>query len=243
MSAPIALVTGASQRIGRALTEHLHGIGYRVVIHYHSNADKAEAFAEELNRQRPQSAITLQADLQNPQEIEALITAFRQKHERLDLLINNASMFEPDPSAGDILEHYQSLQDINTRAAFLLSRKFTRLLKLSHGNIINLVDIYADRPLQSHTAYSISKAGLAMLTRSLAVELAPQIRVNGIAPGAILWPHDPPSSEAQQQLLSKIPLGRLGSMEAIVHTLHFLIHCDYVSGQIIPVDGGRSITI
>lgn len=252
--APVALITGASQRIGRAITQSLHEHNYRVVIHCHKNVQHAQMLANNLNLIRENTATTYQANLGNPDEIEALAQHALQKWNRLDVVINNASVFEPDMAeygsdvqSSEILKQWQETNDLNVRGAFLLSRILNPAIQKTAGSIINLVDIYGKHPLKSHSIYSISKAGIAMLTKSLALELAPKVRVNGISPGAILWPTNETGSEEigqhHQKILNKVPLARLGSSEAIVETVHYLLRCDYITGQIIKVDGGRSIAI
>lgn len=241
---PVALVTGASQRIGRAIIESLHNDNYRVVIHFHQNEQAAIALAKQLNQIKPETAIAFAADLNHPDEIEKLARQAARQWGRLDVLVNNASVFKPNPSElNDTLDLLQQSMDINVRAAFILTRLLQAELTKSQGNIINLVDIYSERPLASHSVYCISKAAIAMLTKSQALELAPDIRVNGISPGAILWPENQVNSQQQQSILEKIPLARLGSTTAITETIHYLLRCDYITGQIIRIDGGRSIVI
>jgi len=243
-SFPVALITGASQRIGRAIAESLHQHNYRVLVHYHHNEQKACALTAQLNQIRPGSARSIQADLNSPADIQELASQAAGAWNRLDLLINNASIFTADESTlDDMLNLFQQSIDVNVRAALLLSRELQSALKKNQGSIINLIDIYSERPLRSHCIYSVSKAGMEMLTKSLALEMAPEIRVNGISPGAILWPSIEPDEQHQQQLMAKIPLERLGSTADIVSTIHYLRQCDYITGQIIKVDGGRSIVI
>ena len=239
----VALVTGAADRIGAALVRDLHQHGYRVLIHYRSKREQAEALASELNQQRPNSVVTIQADLADAKAVSQLTETAAQTFGSLSLLINNASVFAPDPAEPLATEFWDHTLDTNVRAPWLLARALAPELKRQQGSIINLIDIYADHPLARHSAYNSSKAGLAMLTKSLALELAPDIRVNGIAPGAILWPEPAPSLEKQQSILGKIPLGRIGSPAAIVEAARFLLSCDYITGQIIKIDGGRSLAI
>lgn len=245
----VALITGASQRIGKAITKNLHDTGYCVIIHFYKNEQAAQDLATRLNQQRENSAIALQANLKQTEEVTTLAEKAQAHWGRLDLLINNASTFEADKATEALKTvQWQDIIDTNLRAAWLLSNLLKTSLTKHHGSIINLVDIYAERPLKSHSIYSTSKAGIAMLCKSLALEFAPYIRVNGIAPGAILWPsNQEESSETQlthqQVILNKIPLKKLGSTKAITETVQFLIRCDYISGQVINVDGGRSINI
>lgn len=239
----VALITGAADRIGAAMAKALHQHGYNVLIHYRSKHEQAQALSNELNQQRPDSALTLQADLSDAASVAKLAEAATRSLGRLDLLINNASVFAPDPTESVPIEFWTHTLDTNLRAPWLLARALAPELKQRQGNIINLIDIYADHPLSRHSIYNTSKAGLSMLTKAMALELSPEIRVNGIAPGAILWPDLPPSLEKQQTILSKIPLGRIGNPAAIVAAMRFLLNCDYITGQIIKVDGGRSLAI
>ena len=246
---PIALITGASQRIGKAITEKLHDMGYCVIIHFHKNEQAAQNLATHLNQQRTNSAITLQANLKQAEDIAKLAKMALAHWGKLDLLVNNASAFEADiTTEPQSTIQWQDIIDTNLRAAWLLSNTLKTSLAKHQGCIINMVDIYAERPLKSYSIYSISKAGIAMLCKSLALEFAPDIRVNGISPGAILWPDiQEESTETQlahqQAILNKIPLAKLGSTKAITEAVQFLIRCDYISGQVINVDGGRSINI
>ena len=235
---PIAFISGASQRIGRDLALHFHAHGYTVGIHYHRSGHAANALAKTLNQTRQNSAFVQSCDLSQPDDVDVMTRMLTTSLPRLDLLINNASIFVPDTSAG-----WDTTLNTNTRAHYQLSTGFRPLLKKAQGSIINLIDIYAHRPLRHHSIYCASKAASEMLTKSLALEFAPDVRVNGIAPGAILWPEKDLSEQAKQALLDKIPLGCLGSTEAITLTADYLHRCDYISGQVISVDGGRSITL
>ena len=255
---PVALITGASQRIGKAISESLHEMNYCVIIHFHQNEQLAQALATDLNQKRAHSAVAIKADLRKSDELNHLVKMAQAHWGRVDVLINNASIFEPDntvhhetPTNQTIInqtKQWQHIIDTNIRSAWLLSNALHPSLNEHDGCIINLVDIYANRPLKSHSIYSISKAGISMMSQSLALEFAPTVRVNGISPGAILWPSsEKEASDSQkthqQEILNKIPLAKLGSTKAITKAVHFLIECDYITGQIINVDGGRSITI
>ena len=242
---PVALVTGASKRLGRAMVEHLHSKGYCVIVHYGTDTAAANTLAQQLNALRRDSAQAIPANLSNPSDIKSLADSCLDCWGRLDVLINNASMFKADTTQFDAAL-WQQQNAVNTMAPYALSRYLQPALTESKGNIINMVDIYAERPLHAHHSYCASKAGVGMLVKSLAIELAPDVRVNGIAPGAILWPElpsDENNSDYQQALLNKIPLQRLGSIQAIVSALAFILDCDYLDGQVINIDGGRSITI
>lgn len=242
----VALVTGAALRLGAATAEHLHARGLRVIIHCRSHKAEADALATRLNQRRPDSATVLQADLTDPEAIDKLATKACAHWQRLDVLVNNASVFYPTPTESTSLADWETIMHSNLRAPFLLGQACVPALRESHGCIINLIDIYAERPLADHPVYCASKAGLAMLTRSWARDLAPEIRVNGVSPGAILWPeqHDAVSTEYQNQILDATSLKRTGNADDIAGAIAYLA-CDapYVTGQILAVDGGRSLNI
>lgn len=245
MQRPVALITGASKRIGRAIAEHLHTQGFAIIIHYLHSEDDAQHLADKLNRLENNSACAIRCDLQRSEHVIEFSAQALSKWGRLDLLVNNASIFETDQLSNpqDQSAQFHEIFNTNVLANTLLSTCLKNALKETKGNIINLIDIYAERPLSQHTIYSTSKAACEMLTKSLANELAPEIRVNGISPGAILWPDNDMPSEQKQKIMAKIPLQRLGSTQAIVDAVSFLLACDYITGQVIAIDGGRSITI
>lgn len=247
----VALVTGAAKRIGAEITRLLHAAGYNLVIHYNKSVDPAQALINELNSERADSAVGLPADLNDYQQVINLAQQCVAQWQRLDLLVNNASSFFPTPIGNATNADWDNLINSNLKAPFFLSQSLAPSLKQSHGCIINIADIYAQRPLKNHSIYSIAKAGNMMLTQSLAQELAPTVRVNGIAPGAILWPEDyykkteeQLSDENKEKMLSRIPLQQRGQVQDIAKTVLFLAKdSPYITGQIITVDGGRSITI
>lgn len=246
--AKVALVTGSAQRVGAAIIKELHNRGWRVIIHYRHSEQAALTLAEHLNSQRADSALTIQLDLQQPLAAQQLAAQALSLTGRIDALINNASTFYPTPIGAASLDAWDDLFASNARAPFFLSQALAPALKQHHGCIVNIVDIHASRPFKQHTVYCMAKAALAMMTMSLAKELAPDIRVNGVAPGAILWPEDnTPSaiaSTTQQQILASVPLARSGSPEDIARTVAFLIEdAPYITGQIIAVDGGRTHTL
>ncbi len=243
MTPPVALITGSAKRIGRGIAETLHRRGFNVVLHYQLSETAAEELADSFNATRSNSACIIKADLRDDKAVRELANQARHMWGSVSLLVNNASRFEPDLTDLPDPEIWQQTMAINVQAPHLLASSLAPELRQNRGNIINLIDIYAERPLEGHSLYSSSKAALDMLTKSLAIQLAPDVRVNGIAPGAILWPENGMDSESQKRLLKKIPLARLGSVEAICRTLEYLIDCDYITGQVIRVDGGRSITI
>ena len=238
----VVLVTGAARRIGAAIVTRLHENGARVAIHYRSSADAADALAQRLNTVRPESAATFQADLLDTARLAPLIDDVVAWSGRLDGLVNNASTFYPTPVGTITEDHWTDLMGSNLKAPLFLSQAAAPHLRRHQGAIINLVDIHAQRPLRNHPVYGPAKAGLAMLTRALAKDLAPAIRVNGVSPGAILWPEEGMSDSAQQTILRQVPLERPGDPADIAGCVLYLLRdANYVTGQIIAVDGGRSI--
>lgn len=242
LSGQTALITGAAQRIGAAIATELHNQGMDILLHYRHSKSEAEKLKQHLQQQRPDSVRLLQADLNDTKLLPALIDEAQKMNRRLDLLVNNASSFYPTPIGEATEAQWDDLIGSNLKAPLFLSQAAAPLLREHNGSIINLVDIHALRPLKAHPIYSIAKAGNAMMIKSLARELGPEIRVNGIAPGAILWPEQGLSEEARQTILDRTALKRPGSEADIVSTLLFL-HRDapYITGQIIPVDGGRTL--
>ena len=240
----IALVTGASRRIGAKIVRGLHAAGYRVLLHYHRSEDEARQLAKELNAERPGSILALRADLDDTAALGELVRRAIDAWGHLDALVNNASTFYPTPLGTVTESQWDDLLGSNLKAPFFLCQAAAPYLARRQGAIVNLVDIYAERPLKGYLAYSIAKAGLAALTRSLAVELAPDVRVNGVAPGAILWPEQADGGQTQADILARIPLARSGSPADIAGAVRFLLEdTPYITGQIIAVDGGRSVFI
>lgn len=237
------LITGAARRVGATLAQTLHQAGMNIVLHYRNSLGEAEQVHRELNLRRKESAILLQADLLDNDTLESLISRATVAWDRLDVLINNASSFYPTP-VGKITEpQWNDLMGTNLKAPLFLSQAAAPHLQACNGCIINITDIHADRPLKNYTVYSIAKAGLVMLTKSMARELAPEIRCNAIAPGAILWPESEDYAHTQQEIIARTALKRQGSPEDIARTALFLIRdADYITGQIISVDGGRTLT-
>lgn len=237
-----ALVTGAARRIGASIAERLHAEGANVAIHYRQSKTDADEFCARLNAIRTNSARLFQADLNVASELVGLVDALMEWSGRLDILVNNASSFYPTPLGQITEENWSDLVGSNLKAPLFLSQAAAPHLRASHGNIINIVDIHAYRPLREHAIYGAAKAGLAMLTRSLAKELAPDVRVNGVAPGAISWPENGMSDSVKQDILEQIPLQRTGAPEDIASCAIYLVRdATYVTGQIIAVDGGRSL--
>lgn len=238
---PVALITGSAKRLGKHIACQLHQAGYRVIIHYNQSESDASNLSASLNQQRPHSATTLQADLLHHDEITQLASNALSCFNRLDVLVNNASSFYPTPLPGATLEHWDDLFGSNVKAPYFLAQALAPALSAHNGCIINMVDIHASQPLQDHSIYCMAKAALLMMTKSLARELAPTIRVNGIAPGAILWPSNELDEEDKAAILQQIPLQRVGTPDDIASTVLFLLQSPYISGQIIAVDGGRSL--
>jgi pteridine reductase len=238
----VVLVTGAARRIGAALVRGFHAAGARVVIHCHRSAREAEQLRDELEATRARSAIIAVADLLDEQAPPAIIESTIAAFGRLDVLVNNASTFYPTPLGQITSAHWNDLMGSNLRAPLFVSQAAAPHLRRTHGLIVNMIDIHAQRPLPEYPLYSTAKAGLVMLTRALARELGPEVRVNGIAPGPILWPDGGVDAKLQAEIVSKTLLKRTGSPEDIVRTALFLAgDASYITGQIIAVDGGRSV--
>lgn len=240
---PVALVTGGSRRIGAAICRALHGNGYNIVVHYHRSQGAAQALADELNLRRAGSVKMFQADLNDLTQVAALAAFSSSAWNRIDALINNASSFFATPLGEATEQDWDNLINSNVKAPYFLSAALAGSLAEQSGAIINIADIFAERPMPKHSIYSIAKAGNSMLTKALALELAPKVRVNGIAPGAILWPEDQQGQEiVDQSKLASIPLERLGGAESIADAVLFLLtRAPYITGEIIRVDGGRSL--
>lgn len=235
------LITGAANRIGARIARTLHQSGANLIIHYRHSDEAALSLAKELNALRADSTVTLQADLSDLAAIPTLAQNAADAFGKLDILINNASSFYPTAMGEINQQHWQDLMSSNFQAPLFLSQACHPYLRDSRGIIINMLDIYASTPLKNHSLYCCAKAANQMLVKSLALELAPEVRVNGIAPGAILWPEqsDAANADTQQAILDQIPLGRTGNPESIAQTALFLINNDYLTGEVIRVDGGR----
>jgi pteridine reductase len=238
----VALVTGAARRIGAAIARRLHGAGAKVVLHYRGTENEAAQLEKELNAARAGSALKLKGDLLAPVAPKALVDATLQRFARLDILVNNASAFFPT-AVGEIeASHWEELIGSNLRAPLFLAQAAAPQLALAGGAIVNIADIHAERPLKGYVVYSIAKAGLAALTRSLALELAPGVRVNAVAPGAIAWPEDGQFDPGERaRIIASTPLARIGTPEEIAQAVHFLATAPFVTGQVLAVDGGRSV--
>lgn len=236
------LITGAARRIGAALARGFHSEGANVCIHFHRSAPEAEQLRDELNRARSGSAVAIGADLLDLEALPRLVGQALSAFGRLDVLINNASTFYPTALGSVTANHWDDLMGTNLRAPLFLAQAAAEALRSSQGLILNMIDIHAQRPLPKHPVYSTAKAGLIMLTRSLARELGPEVRVNGIAPGPILWPEGGVDATLKQEIIDKTLLKRSGSPADIVRTaLFFAKDAPYITGQILAVDGGRSV--
>ncbi len=238
-----ALVTGGARRVGAQIVRHLHAHGANVLIHCHRSTTAADELARTLNAVRANSAAVVSLDLLQIEQLGSLIEHAQRMFGGLDILVNNASTFYPTPIGHITLEHWRDLLGSNLQAPLFLSQAAAPELSRRQGLIINIVDIHGVRPLREYSTYSVAKAGLIMLTKSLARELAPQVRVNGIAPGPVMWPEDGLiDAAAQQKILARTPLQRAGSPEDIARAaVFFAIDAPYVTGHIMPVDGGRSV--
>ena len=236
----VALITGGARRLGAAITNRLHADGYRVAIHCQQSRAEADALVVQLNERRADSALALCADLRDPQAPAAMLVALAARWGRLDALVNNAAVFHSQVLAAATLEDWNATLEVNLRAPFLLAQAASGLLASAGGSIVNLTDIYADRPKAGFAIYCTAKAGLAGLTRALARELAPAVRVNAVAPGAILWPAGA-AEAAQDALIERTPLRRCGEPVDVAGAVAYLLGATYVTGQTIAVDGGRSL--
>ena len=242
LAGKVALVTGAARRVGAAIARELHAAGASVALHYRGSDADAAALEGELNAVRAGSALRIQADLLQAGAEVALVGAVLARFERLDCVVNNASTFYATRLGAIEARHWDELVGANLRAPLFLAQAAAPALRAARGAIVNIVDIHADRPLKDYPVYSIAKAGLGGLTRSLALELAPEVRVNGISPGAIAWPEDGQFDAAERErVIASTRLARIGSPAEIARAVRFLCIAEFVTGQILAVDGGRSV--
>lgn len=242
MTNKVAFITGSAKRLGANTAAHLHNLGFNVILHCNTSPDEATQLLERLNTIRANSAQLVQGDLCDERQLQQIAEQAVNAFGRLDALINNASAFYPTP-VGSITElDWQVLVGSNMKAPLFLSQFCHDMLAQNQGVIINMVDIHADRPLKEHTVYCMAKAALVAMTKSLAQELAPHVRVNGVAPGAILWPEHQLEENDKETILSHIPLQKTGCPQDIAQAIGFLAQAQYVTGQILAVDGGRSIS-
>jgi len=236
------LITGGAKRLGAAIGRRLHAAGANVVVHYHQSQPAADALVAEFEAMRAGSALAVRADLHDVAHLPDLAQAALARFGRLDVLVNNASTFYPTPVGSITLQQFDDLIGTNLRAPLFLSQAAAPALREARGLIINMVDIHGRRPLKAHPVYSSAKAGLIMLTKSLARELGPEIRVNGIAPGPVLWPERDLDAALKEEIVARTALKRSGSPDDIASAaLFFAAEAPYVTGQIIAVDGGRSL--
>jgi len=245
LSGKVVLVTGGAKRVGAAIVRRLHREGADVMLHYRGSEREANALRSELNAARANSVALVQADLLDLAGLAEIVRNAVNRFDRLDALVNNASTFFPTPVGEMTQATWESLIGTNLRAPLFLSQAAAPHLRKTNGAIVNITDIHAERPLKNYVIYSIAKAGLAGLTRSLARELGPEVRVNGVAPGPIAWPEDGSFDEvARQRVISNTILKRTGDPDDVARAVYFLIAgAPYVTGQIIAVDGGRSINL
>jgi pteridine reductase len=245
LSGKVVLITGAARRLGAAIARRLHASGASVMLHYRRSEPDAQALQAELNVAREGSAALLQADLLDVAGLPEIVRNTVARFGRLDALVNNASTFHATPLADITIDDWDSLVGTNLKAPLFLAQAAAPHLRKSAGCIVNITDIHAERPLRHYVVYSIAKAGLSGLTRSLARELGPEIRVNGVAPGAVLWPEDDSFDElTRQRVISNTPLKRAGEPDDVARAVYYLIaESPYITGQIIAVDGGRSISL
>jgi len=245
LSGKVVLVTGGAKRVGAAIARRLHREGASLMLHYRGSEREAKSLRTELNAARADSVALVQADLLDTAGLPEIVRNAVSRFERLDALVNNASSFFPTPVGEMTPANWESLVGTNLRAPLFLSQAAAPHLKKTGGTIINITDIHAERPLKSYVIYSIAKTGLVGLTRSLARELAPEVRVNGVAPGAIVWPEDGSWDDlTRQRIVSHTLLRRTGEPDDIARAVYYLIaEAPYVTGQIIAVDGGRSINL
>jgi pteridine reductase len=236
------LITGGAKRLGAAIGRRLHAAGADLVVHYHQSRAAADALVAEFEALRPGSAVAVRADLQEVERLPGLVTAAVARFGRLDVLVNNASTFYPTPVGTITSAQFDDLVGTNLRAPLFLSQAAAPTLADARGLIINMVDIHGRRPLRAHPVYSAAKAALVMLTKSLARELAPEVRVNGIAPGPVMWPERDLEDALKAEIIAKTALQRSGSPEDIARAAHFFaVDAPYITGQILAVDGGRSL--
>ncbi len=244
MSTPVALVTGAARRIGAEIARTFHGAGFDVALHCNRSSGEANCLAEELNHVRKDSACVFQAALGDVNAAKTLAQSVLGWRSHLNVVVNNASSFYPTPLESASETQWEELVGSNLKGPYFLCQALAEQLRKCHGSIINIADIYARTPLKDYSIYCIAKAGNAMMTKALAKELAPQVRVNGIAPGVILWPHsdEQMSESVKRQVINRVPLQRIGSPTDIAKTALFLAtDASYITGQIIAVDGGSGL--
>ena len=237
----VVLITGGAKRLGAATVRALHAAGASIVVHYHQSREAAERLVAELNAQRAGSAHAVGANLLDTEALPGLVAAALERYGRLDVLVNNASSFYPTPVGEITAAQFDDLIGTNLRAPLFLAQAAAPALRATQGLVINMADIHGQRPLKDYPVYSAAKAALVMLTRSLARELGPEVRVNAIAPGPVLWPEQPLDDALKAEIVGKTALKRSGSPDDIARTALFLATAaPFITGQVIAVDGGRS---
>lgn len=241
---PVALITGAAKRVGARIARALHSSGYDLALHFRNSRTEMDALCAELNAARGQSAHAVQADLTDVENLPRLVADCITRFGRLDALVNNASAFYATPVGSVTPAQWDELFASNARAPFFLAQAAAPHLKKTQGSVVNIVDIYAERPLPGHPVYCMAKAALAMMTLALARELGPEIRVNAVAPGAVLWPESGKAYADQVELVARTPLQRAGTPDDVATAVLFLLRdAKFTTGQILRVDGGRSLAI
>jgi pteridine reductase len=241
---PVVLITGAAKRVGAEIARTLHRAGYDLALHYRHSRNEMDALRSELESLRPDSTVAIQGDLSDVSALPGIVEKCTARFGRLDAVVNNASAFFPTPLGDATPAQWDELFASNTRAPFFLSQAAASALKKSSGCIVNIGDIYGEKPLARHSIYSMAKAALAMMTKSLARDLAPEIRVNGVAPGAILWPENGETYLNRDDVIARTPLKRTGSAEEIAKAVLFLIRdATFTTGEILKVDGGRLLVV
>lgn len=243
MRAKTILITGAARRIGRAIARHMHGLGWDTLLHCRQSRADAQQLVAELNVARADSAHVLEADLSDADALRKLVDEALAWRDGLDALVNNAAAFFPTPLDACSPAQWDALMDANAKAPVFLALGLRDALKASGGSVVNIIDVHAERPLKNYALYSVSKAALAMATRALARELAPEVRCNGVSPGAVLWPEDGDSEANRKAVIQRTALKREGEPADIAKAVAFLV-CDapYITGQILAVDGGRTLS-
>lgn len=241
---PVALITGGAKRVGAEIARTLHAAGYDLAVHFRRSLDEVAELTGELEDQRSGSTIAIQGELAGPEGWPVMIEMTMDRYGRLDALVNNASAFYPTPVGSATIEQWNELFASNAQAPFFLAQAAVPALRATRGAIVNLIDIYAERPLANHPIYCMAKAALAAMTRSLALDLGPDIRVNGVAPGAVMWPSDGKPYDDQQAMIARTPLQRAGSPQDVAGAVLWLLRdAPFVTGQIIRIDGGRTLSV
>jgi len=243
-SRPVALITGAARRVGATIARTLHAAGYDLALHYRHSSAPMQSLCAELEAARAGSTLAIAAELADTERLPDIVQLCTTRFGRLDALVNNASAFFPTPVGSVTPQQWNDLFASNAQAPFFLTQAAAPHLRATHGAIVNMIDIYAQRPLARHPVYCMAKAALAMMTLALAKELAPDVRVNGIAPGAVLWPESGKAYADQSELIARTPLQCAGSPEDVAAAVLFLLRdATFTTGQIVNVDGGRALLI